>query len=296
LKQKINSKKTFENLIYRKYIEEFLNNFVLYRNMEKEAGISRFYLNKRAQVTLFIILAIIIVGIAVLTYLLIPKVETETGFDAQNPRAFIETCLEQDIEETVELLSNQGGSLVPENYFVYQGNQIEYLCYTNEYYRTCVIQQPLLKQHIEEEIKSEISDEVEACFDSLEDTYKRDGYLVDLRRGLTKVELLPKRIAVNFEGYILTATKGERSIHDSFNVILNNNLYELTSIANSIIEWEAEYGEAEVTIYMLYYKDLKVEKKAQEDGTTIYIITDRNTGNKFQFASRSAVLPLGFSS
>ena len=80
----------------------------------------------------------------------------------------------------------------------------------------------------------------------------------------------------------------------SFNVILNNNLYELIGIANSIVEWETTLGNADTSTYMTYYNDLKVEKKVKSEGTKIYIITDRNTGNKFQFASRSQVLPAGY--
>jgi len=45
---------------------------------------------------------------------------------------------------------------------------------------------------------------------------------------------------------------------------------------------------------MTYYSDLRVDKNLRDDGTKIYIITDRNTGNKFQFASRSLVFPPGF--
>jgi hypothetical protein len=45
---------------------------------------------------------------------------------------------------------------------------------------------------------------------------------------------------------------------------------------------------------MSWYPNLKIEKKLQLDGTTIYIITDRDTEEVFQFASRSVVLPPGY--
>jgi len=250
--------------------------------------------SKRAQVTIFIIIAILIIGAAVTIYMLVPKAETQAVFDAGNPQGFIQTCLEEEIEKTVDLVSSQGGSVVPEFFFNYQGDSIEYLCYTAENYATCVVQQPLLKQHIEKEIKQDISEEVESCFSNLQENYRNNGYNANLQTGRTTVELLPKRIVTNFGDYVLTISKGETARHDSFSVILNNNLYELTSIANSIIEWETRYGNAETTLYMNYYKDLKVEKKTQQDGTTIYILTDRNTGSKFQFASRSVVFPPGY--
>ena len=157
----------------------------------------------------------------------------------------------------------------------------------------CVMQQPMLKEHIETEIKNEIKEEVEICFDELKKSYEKQGYDVNLKKPETSVELLPKRIVVSF-GNSLTLTKGDTKNYNSFRVVVNNNLYELVSIVNSILNWEARYGDAETTIYMNYYHDLKVEKKKQSDGSTIYILTDRNTLNKFQFASRSVAWPPGY--
>ena len=248
---------------------------------------------KRSQVTIFIIIAVLIVAFAILIYLIYPDITTDAGFDSKNPNAFIQSCLEEEIENDVEKLSLQGGSLVPEHYIMYNSNKIEYLCYTNEYYKTCVMQQPMLKEHIESEIKNEIEDEAEDCFNSLKENYEKKNYNVNLKTGETNIELLPKRIVATFNSS-LTLTKDGTEKYDSFRVVLNNNIYELVSITNSILNWEARYGDSETTLYMDYYRDLKVEKKKQTDGTTIYILTDRNNGNKFQFASRSVAWPPGY--
>ena len=45
---------------------------------------------------------------------------------------------------------------------------------------------------------------------------------------------------------------------------------------------------------MTYYHDLKVEKFIEADGSTIYTLTNRDTGNKFMFASRSLAWPPGY--
>src|SRR4030042_454107 len=249
---------------------------------------------KRGQVTIFIIIAIIIVAIALLIYSFYPEIKSSLGLQAQTPQGFIQSCLEKEIKTDVEKLSVQGGSLVPEHYIMYNDEKIEYLCYINEYYKTCVVQQPMLKEHIESEIKNDIKEKVTACFNSMRESYQKKGYDVNLKEGETTIELLPERIASTFN-YSLTLTKGgDTAKYDSFSVVLNNNLYELISIANSILNWEVTYGDAETTTYMNYYHDLKVEKKKQLDGTKIYILTDRNTENKFQFASRSSAWPPGF--
>jgi len=251
-------------------------------------------INKRnkGQVTIFIIIAIIIVGLAVLFLFIIPESDITTVFDEKNPNAFIQTCLEDKIIDTIEIVSLQGGSLEPEHHIVHQNETVEYLCYTNEYYRNCVMQQPLLKQHIESEIKSDIEGVVRDCFNALKESYEEKNYNVDLVSGITNVELLPKRVVTSFD-YVLTVSRAQTDRYDSFSVVLNNNLYELISIANSIIEWEAVLGDADPRIYMAFYPDLKVEKNLRDDGTKIYVLTDRNIGNKFQFASRSLVFPPG---
>jgi hypothetical protein len=253
-------------------------------------------INKRnkGQVTIFIIIAIIIVGLAILFYFIIPGAEVTTVFDEKNPNTFIQACLEDKIEDTVELISLQGGSIVPEHYFTYNDINIEYLCYTNKNVGevvdpTCVIQQPLLKQHIESEIENEIREDVVTCFNALKESYEEKNYNVNLGSGITTVELLPKRVVASFN-YVLTVSRAQTDRYDSFSVILNNNLYELISIANSIIEWEVVEGKADPRIYMALYNDfLRVDRIARDDGTNIYILTDKNTEDKFQLASRSLV-------
>jgi len=249
---------------------------------------------KKGQVTIFIIIAIILVALVLLVYSFYPQISAGLGFAASNPQSYIQSCIEKDIQEVVMNLSLQGGNLNPENYVLYQNQKIDYLCYIGEDYLPCVVQKPLLKESIESQIQEAIEGKAIMCFNSLEESYGKKGYSVNLKRGSMIVELLPQKIVTTFD-YSLNLVKGQDAeSYDVFRVVLNNNLYELTSIADSIIEMETVYGDAETTIYMDYYHDLKVDKKQKADGTTIYIISERDTENKFQFASRSVVWPPGY--
>lgn len=71
-------------------------------------------------------------------------------------------------------------------------------------------------------------------------------------------------------------------------------MYDLIMIASSIANYEAKYGDADSLTYMLYYPDIKVEKKEQSDGSRVYILTNKPTNEKFIFASRSIVWPPGY--
>jgi len=253
------------------------------------------FFNKKGQVTIFIIVALLIVAIGALVYILSPGLRSAIGQESNNPYEYLRTCIEEDAKNNIEIISSQGGSLNPEHYYLYEDSNIEYLCYTNQDYDTCIIQQPLLAQHIQSEIKNSIEGLVSQCFSAMSESFENKGYDVGLNQGDINVKLMPNQIDILFENYEFTTTKGEVERYDSFKVdIKDNNLYELVSIARSILDWEATYGDAETTAYMNYYHDLKAEKKKQEDGTTIYILTNRDTENKFQFASRSGVWPSGY--
>ena len=260
--------------------------------MMKKKGVNKSGLNNRGQVTMFIIIGIVIVVFAVLIFLFWPKISSIVGSE-KSPEEFIQDCLGGDLKETVDLVSSQGGSINPKNYFLYKDDKLELLCYTSEDYKLCTMQQPLLKQHIENEIKSEINDKVKTCFDKLQSDYQGKGYEVSLQRKNFSVELLPNKVSVVFN-YPLTLTKGDVKKYEQIRISLNNNLYELVGISNSILNTEATYGDSETTIYMTYYPWLKVEKLKQTYGETVYILTDRDSGNKFQFATRSMPWPPGY--
>ena len=246
-------------------------------------------MEKKGQVTIFIIIAIIIVVAGVLIYAFYPQIKSSLGGEIKNPQSFIQGCVEEEIEDAVEMVSLQGGSVEPGYPFLYIGENLEYLCYASVSMVPCVVQQPLLEQHIESEIENYINGTVGDCFDSLESNYERRGYNIEVREENFNVDLLPKQILTSFN-HKVTMTKGESSeTYDSFRVVLSNNLYELVAIANSIIELERTVGHAEPLIYMEQYNHIIVQEPVLgvSDGTTVYIIKDKNTGDLFQFASRS---------
>ncbi|MBU1252689.1 MAG: hypothetical protein KJ905_02860, partial [Nanoarchaeota archaeon] len=223
--------------------------------------------DKKGQVTIFIIIAIVIVMAVVGYFFISPRIATTESsgtFNEENPQAFMQACLQEQLVETIQKISLQGGSVVPTNYILYQDNPVAYLCYTSEDYNTCVLQQPLLKQHVESEIENNLAGDVSDCFSSLEENYLKKNYEVSLTSGEMNVELLPNRITLSM-GHILTATKGSAKRFDGFSIAANNNLYELVGIANSIVEWESNYGDSETTLYTSTYSKFMVEKNLGQD-------------------------------
>jgi len=254
----------------------------------------RFLGSKRSQVTIFIILAILIV--AVLIILFYPQIKKYT-----NPLLSIEvdtkTCFEKNVKEALSETLLHGGSVNPELYFNYENVSLNYLCYTSEWYKTCIMQNPLLKDSIENEIDGLVQTKLMSCINEIENKLKSRGYDVKITGARNVlIQIQPKKIVLipNFE---MTVKKEETTQVYSSNVLkteISSGSYDLIMIASSIQNFEARYGDVTPESFMVIYPNIKVEKKKQSDGTKVYILTDRLSKEKLQFATRSLAWPPGY--
>jgi hypothetical protein len=261
--------------------------------MRKRGEKTGVFYDKKGQITIFIIIAVVIVAIGVLVYIFYPQISSTLSGQQQDPASFIQSCMEGQIKDAVDKVSMQGGSMNPEPYILYQNEKIQYLCYAEGYYQLCGVQKPLLEKQIERELKNATENEAKNCFNEMKSSFEQRGYTVTMREGDISVNLLPGKILSTYN-YTVTLERTETQRYESFNVILDNNLYELAGIANSIIDGESTYGDTEKSLYTDMYHNITIEKMKPEYGTKVYIITDSGTGNKFQFASRSLVVPPGY--
>ena len=248
-------------------------------------------MKKKAQVTVFIILALAI--IAVLIFLFVGKDRLTNLVTTKSPVDQIRNCVDEPLGIALDLVSSQGGSLEPSNYYLYQGNKIEYLCYSEMNYEKCVMQKPMLKQSIESELETYLQPRIKNCVNAVKSNLQKKGYSVSSQDPIIDVKLIPNNILIDIQANV-QITKDSTESYKSIKTDYNSKLYDLIMITSSILNWEARYGDAESTTYMIYYPSIKVEKKKQGDGTTVYILTDKLNLDTFQFASRSVILPTGF--
>jgi uncharacterized protein (DUF1330 family) len=249
---------------------------------------------KKGQVTLFVIIAIILVIIGVLIFLFYPKLKITSKFNEENPNLYIQNCMEDYLKTTVNTIAVNGGYLNPIFYYLHQDEKFAYLCYTNKYVKMCSVQEPFLREHFEFEIMNATNAKAQECFSSLKAKYLQKGYNVDLIEGKITAEILPEKILLKFPKYELTTSKEATKKYNSFMAILDNNLYLLLSIASNVVNWESNFGQSDVAYYSLVYPELRTQRLNQDDGTTLYILENKKTGEKFQFASRSLAFPAGY--
>lgn len=246
-------------------------------------------LSKRGQISIFVIVAIVVVGIIVLIFAF-PNINVFVS--DVNPTSFLRDCIKPEIDENLQVLSKQGGYLNPANYVMYQGNRIQYLCYTSENYVPCKVQQPLLVKHVENELKNKIKPIAQQCVQELKSRYESQGYNIRATQGDVTVTIAPGSIIVDFLSP-MTISKESTQTFDRFAVAINSEMYDLLATATNIIQFESTLGDSETTLYLNYYPNLRIDK-TKRNGDTIYKLSNVITGDEFTFASRSLVWPQGF--
>lgn len=246
--------------------------------------------SKRSQVSVFIILGVLIV--IVLLVLFSRDAGFDTIFASQSPYQELEACGQDAVIEGLGILSLQGGVIEPQNYYLYQNKKIDYICYSENEYENCVMQKPILTNTITDELTEYAEPIIKGCLNSVRSSLESRGYTVNMKEPEITIELVPDNVLVDMELDLSIEKEGVES-YKNVRTGIKSKIYNFALIAGSISQWETRYGDSETLNYMLYYPSLKVEKKKQGEGSTVYILTDRDSDEKFYFASRSIAVPAG---
>lgn len=258
----------------------------------------------KGQVSIFIIAGISIVGIILLFILFRTGVIPHSNIEKEiNPNSFLSSCLENKIKETTRIISSRGGYIEPKLYknFSFTGQterEISYLCYTQNYYESCINQEPMLIQHLKKEIYNSLSKDkeeisVKNCFDELVLNLEKQNYVVNAEYNDFEIKLVPKKIVVDINAEITLTKARETSIKKDFEVIVPSRFYNLAIVTQEIISQEARFCNFEVLGFMFFYSEFRVDKFTTGDSTIIYTIEDKKSKERFKFAVRSCVIPPG---
>ena len=249
-------------------------------------------LGKRGQLAIFVIIALVIVVGIVLFFFFRGNV-TNVFAGAFSPNAFLKDCATKEINPDLERLAKQGGYSNPEAFKLFNGEKHTYLCYTSENFKTCVVQQPMIKAHFEQELNSIVKSKADQCMRDLIEEYKKRGYGASVTGVNSKTSFVPGNVLVSFNNS-LTVTKEASETFPGFEVKVESNMYDLIFIAQSIVDYESKFGNSATELYMQYYPNLKIEKIKLSDGTTIYKLSNVITKEEFDFASRSLAWGAGY--
>ncbi|MCK5449685.1 hypothetical protein KAI32_02370 [Candidatus Pacearchaeota archaeon] len=243
-------------------------------------------MNTKGQVTIFILVAIMIVSVVLIFFLW----ARPTYFSDESKELGFENCIRDAIEPVIDELGETAGFANVGFSYLYGGQEFVYLCYTNEYYKTCTVQVPFLRTNFQEQIGKVMEKKINVCYDNSINDLKSQGYSVT--SGDVDYEILIEPGVVRVEVDAPMTVDSQKFAR--FNVRVNSPIYDMVMISTSILQSEAKYGDSDISEMMRFYPDYIIDKIKRDDGTTVYILESKVFGTKFQFASRSLAWPAGY--
>jgi len=243
-------------------------------------------MEKRAQVTLFIIVGILIVSVVLVFFFVVgPRLQFIGGGQLS-----FESCVQDFLEEDILRLEKTAGFSDPGFSYSYYGDSIPYICYTEDYYKTCTVQKPILTKNFERELKELSREKIDLCYTNSLNDLRSQGYEVQQGKVNYNISLDLGKVRVD----INAPSRIGASIYEEFRVEFNSPVYEMLMLSTSIIQYETTYGDTNLDQFMILHPDYIFQKLKQGDGTTIYIIQHKTFEDRVVFASRSLVFPPGF--
>lgn len=260
-------------------------------NIYKDKMVKKYMVSsKKGQVTIFIILAILIVSVVLAYFFFIKPSMQSSG----SKRMKIESCIDGVLDKSLKDLAEKGGMISPKFSYSYNGEEIPYICYSGEYYKTCTVQTPFPEKSFKDNLKKLTKKEVEECFSNSVNSLRRQGYSVSKTNTDFEIDLEIGRVVYRFSDGI-TVKKGENiQQNNALEVVYSSRIYEQLLIATTILQQETAFGDSDVNNLMESYPEFLIQKLKMGDGTTVYIIKDKASGIEYKFASRSLAWPPGY--
>ena len=247
-------------------------------------------INRRGQVTLFVIIAIVIV-LAIMVVFFLGRYYSQKPEDL-NPEAFIDKCARDAVSLSANKIFNNGGLANPELTIMYQDEKYNYLCYQKNYYWTCVNQLPALKQVIEKEIRNDTIQKIRQCFQTLKEDIESKGFSISEGELNYSIELVQKKILIKINKKFEISKEQSIQRFTKFDTQLLSPMYELSMVAREISNQESQYCNFEYNGFVLLYPGYEI-KRISYDDSRIYKVKDRVSGKEFKFAVRSCAFPPG---
>jgi len=249
-------------------------------------------MKKRAQVTLFIILGIVILVAIVFFVFLRTEIISPAISKLRPPRVeeYVDDCIKEAGQQGLILLGKQGGDVNPGLYTWYKGDKVTYLCYTEDY-TFCVNRRPGLKLHIERELLKFVKSQLIFCMENA--PFEKQGY--SITQGEMNVETTigdyNTRVDVDFP---ITIKKGDFVFKkDKFSAVFDVPLGKLVETAAKLVDEEMSnpVGLVFWDLHVVRSRGrIEIEKDTIEKAE-IYILKGMDNPYTFKFAVQGWVRP-----
>lgn len=249
--------------------------------------------NEKAQLTIFVIIAMLIV-VAILMIFLLVKGSLVNLKNAEDVRASADDCISKTVKDAEELIIAHGGYVVSANQTIrYDNEDIAYLCYTSNNNELCTNIEPMLIEKMQQEIHNYIQPSVESCFNNIKQRLGNNAY----QESATEfaVEIIPENIKVIISKNISFVVDNEIKSIETFDSTLKSALYYFAKLSNSIINEEVNCDcgnvacNADVIKLNGDYTNFQTSRFVTGENEKVYSIKEFSSDKIFRFGVRNCV-------
>jgi hypothetical protein len=246
---------------------------------------------RKGQMAIWIIVALIFIILAVFYFMFFGNEPSKVKIVIQEPSNILDSCISLGMSESLELIMPQGGFLEPKNYRLYGKDKVPYLCDNAGNYLPCTNQHPLLLREITLELQGDIDKKIEVCFQEMKKEFELRNNEVMMGEMEYFLEIAKGQINIKINRSLTIKREDNMKSYDNFDLSFESPLYDMIKISNEIANQEAMFCYFEYNGYMIMYPEFLIEKQTLGDYTSIYSITHKSTGQKFNIAIRSCPIP-----
>lgn len=240
---------------------------------------------KRAQVTTFVIIGIVI--LAVLGLFLYARsiglgVSPESFISSKKTaiESRIDECTREHAARVLDIIGKQGGTLTPLKALQFNGNRVSYLCYNIPGSDNCV-NRVLTLRDIENQVSSYLENNLINCINI--DSFKSSSYSLQPGNLEVSTTIGQNNVLVIVDYPITLSRDNARLTVSRFSSTVSIPLGRLYLTAIDIIDSEAQVGEFDPLPYMLVHNLIRIEKQ-RPFPDKVYIMNVRTSPYIFQFA------------
>lgn len=234
---------------------------------------------KKAQVTTFIILAILIVG-SISTVIYLQNTKTQEFFESSenkakldNAKNLVNTCIENSVSDSLQIIGFQGGYYEKPKYY-YENNGLTDAFFTYYYYQGQILNPS--KTIVEKELEKAVNSELEKC-KNIEET----GFELEFKNPKAKVSIYEKEILFDINYPISIIIDGKSTnIFKTHKINKVSGLNDILETANFMTESRKENPESDCISCLAEItedKNLYIEVYNFDEDTTIVGIYENYT-------------------
>ena len=188
---------------------------------------------KRGQVTLFVIIAIVIVAAFLAGFLLYQnsheKNQIKANAEIAPVKEYIEICLKYTAVNGIKFIGMQGGYYhEPENYFAFEEYAIPYYSYEGK-------KQMPSKEIIGQELSSYIRDNIDYCLDNFS-LFNKSFNISAGKNVFVNSKIIKESVIINLNLPVIITKRGEKFYLENFTLSLDYDLFGVYDTLQDIVE------------------------------------------------------------